>query len=337
MKNTIFKKLASLLSPSSARRSKRYQPEGLGDLNLENRQVLSTTASQLPAHKLVRAQSTTAPQHSPLSVIVKNLNEEFYRVSTSFADGLGTTPDQMVGKTDYDYYPADLAAKYQADDRKVIASRRIWKIVETNIIDGVPETVTVIKTPIFLGYGPGAGLPVGIKIVSRVDKNQTAEPYSKPISPPLIPNAPARWIILSPKVSSAQPLLNATVKDGSEVVYRVNQNFANGLNMAPAEIVGKTDYDLYPADLASKYQANDYMVIASRQKWQFVEHNIQDNKLIEVSVFKTPLFKKQGVGYGLSAGIKIVFTSTKGQNNPDTEKPVSSAFPVGPATIPVVY
>ncbi|MCY2934833.1 MAG: PAS domain-containing protein [Planctomycetota bacterium] len=333
---TIFKRHAGVASTASVKKVRRFQPGNPGQLNLENRLVLSAAVSQLPAHKMIRSQSATGVQSS-IAVIVKDLNEAFYRVSDSFASGLGTTPDQIVGKTDYDFYPPEMAAKYQADDRMVIESRRTWKIVEQNLIDGVPETVTVIKTPIFLGFGPGAGLPVGIKIVSRVDKNQSAQPSEQPISPPSpIPLAPPRWVILNPPVHPGQAILNASVKDGNEVIYRVNQNLANGIQMTPAQLAGKTDYDLYPADLAAKYQANDRMVIASRQKWRFVEHNIQDNKLVEVSVIKTPLFKKQGIGYGLSGGIKVVFTVTNIQNPSDSQQPISLAFPVAPATIPAI-
>jgi hypothetical protein len=131
--------------------------------SLEGRVALSGVSAGVAAHQ-------GAEHASPfgLSVIVKNINSVFVRVNQHFAQGLGVTPAQVVGKTDYNFYPASLAAKYIADDQSVLASRKPRLIVEPNLIDGVIETVVTKKIPLIIKSGPARGTETGLLILSRV-------------------------------------------------------------------------------------------------------------------------------------------------------------------------
>jgi PAS domain-containing protein len=129
---------------------------------LERRDLLSLTSSAVAE---VRDLGVKVPDHG-VRVIIKNINSVFERVNRTFAEGLGTTPQAIVGKNDYDFYPASLAASYVADDQSVLASGKPRMIRELNLVDGQIVNVITEKVPIFITSGPAKGLEGGLLIVS---------------------------------------------------------------------------------------------------------------------------------------------------------------------------
>jgi len=69
-------------------------------------------------------------------------------VNENFARDLNITPDEMAGKTDYDFWPRELADKYQADDKRIRESGKIEDIEEVYIQDGEERVVHTIKVPV---------------------------------------------------------------------------------------------------------------------------------------------------------------------------------------------
>jgi PAS domain S-box-containing protein len=102
-------------------------------------------------HSLVES----LPQH----IIRKDLNERFTFANQKFCQLLGRTLEEVRGRTDFDFYPAELAAKYQADDRHVIKSGRVFETVEANQSPGGEKRyVNVIKSPIHDARGRIIGI-----------------------------------------------------------------------------------------------------------------------------------------------------------------------------------
>jgi len=104
---------------------------------------------------------------------LKDVEGRFLAVNKAFADACGQdSPEALVGKTDFDVWPAELAEAYRADDASVIAAGR-QKAVEETIV-GVDETrwFETYKSPVF---GPN-GSVVGTTGVARdVTKRKLAE------------------------------------------------------------------------------------------------------------------------------------------------------------------
>jgi len=96
--------------------------------------------------------------HLPQNMFRKDLSERFTFANQRFCQLLGKPLDQIIGKTDWDFYPADLAAKYQKDDQEVIRTGRIFETVEENVApDGGTIYVHVVKTPIHDANGKVLG------------------------------------------------------------------------------------------------------------------------------------------------------------------------------------
>lgn len=79
-----------------------------------------------------------------------------------------------------------------------------------------------------------------------------------------------------------------------------NQQFCKTIGRPLEEIVGKTDYDLFPPEFASKYQRDDRQVLMNGKTLTTVEeHQPPDRPKIFVQVVKTPLRDAYGQVIGL--------------------------------------
>jgi PAS domain S-box-containing protein len=94
----------------------------------------------------------------PLNVFRKDLQSRFTFGNKLFCQTLGKPREEFIGKTDFDFYPAELAEKYRLDDRRVIEQREILNEVEEHYKpDGEKIYVQVLKTPVYDSRGEVIG------------------------------------------------------------------------------------------------------------------------------------------------------------------------------------
>jgi PAS domain S-box-containing protein len=84
----------------------------------------------------------------PLCVARKNLDGEFVFVNRALRHLFGKSLEEIVGRTDYDFSPSDLADKYQQDDRRVIETGEQLDFVETIELGEQTRHIHTLKTPI---------------------------------------------------------------------------------------------------------------------------------------------------------------------------------------------
>ena len=97
-------------------------------------------------------------ENIPQRVFYKDLQSRFLAVNQHFADDLGISPQSVIGKTDYDFYPRDLADKYRADDQRLMSSGQMESYDEPHVHDGQRITVHTIKTPVRDAAGEVIGI-----------------------------------------------------------------------------------------------------------------------------------------------------------------------------------
>jgi PAS domain S-box-containing protein len=84
----------------------------------------------------------------------------------------------------------------------------------------------------------------------------------------------------------------------------VNQRYCNEFKRPASDILGKTDFDLHPADLAEKYRQDDRAVMTSGQTVEMIEeHAPLYGERTYVQVFKSPVYDARGQ----VTGIQIAF------------------------------
>lgn len=89
--------------------------------------------------------------NSPFLVWLKDEKSRYLAVNRPFAESCGhLSVDEIVGKTDLDLWPRDLAVAYQADDQAMMASGRPQIIEEPAEIHGKRVWVETYKSPVSL-------------------------------------------------------------------------------------------------------------------------------------------------------------------------------------------
>jgi diguanylate cyclase (GGDEF)-like protein/PAS domain S-box-containing protein len=121
---------------------------------------------------------------------------------------------------------------------------------------------------------------------------------------------------ISEALRQQQAILNnipniAWLKDREGKYVAVNDPFSSALGMAPDDLVGKSDSDIYPPELAVKYEKDFKDVMATGTR-TYIEESIVDceGKTRYVEKIKTPIFNDAGVVIGI-IGIAHDVTSRK--------------------------
>ena len=81
---------------------------------------------------------------------LKDAEGRFIHVNEPLSRSCGVPAEELIGKTDIDVWPQDLAIQYQRDDAEVIRTRQC-KRIEEPLVDGEDgeRVVETIKTPVF--------------------------------------------------------------------------------------------------------------------------------------------------------------------------------------------
>ncbi|MBI1764108.1 MAG: PAS domain S-box protein [Acidobacteria bacterium] len=90
----------------------------------------------------------------PLNIFLKNRAGRFTAVNRGFYNAVERTPAEVIGYTDLDLFPAELAEKYQQDDRLVMETGEVInRIEEFQKPDGAVIYVEVRKSPVYDAHG----------------------------------------------------------------------------------------------------------------------------------------------------------------------------------------
>jgi len=129
----------------------RVRAESQRDASLEalarERNLLRTLIDNLPDH-----------------IYVKDMESRFLAGNAAVAHMMGAaTPDDLLGKTDFDFYPHELAAEFHADERAVLESGQPQLNKEEPCVDpeGVAHRILTTRVPLRDAQGNIVGL-VGI-------------------------------------------------------------------------------------------------------------------------------------------------------------------------------
>jgi PAS domain S-box-containing protein len=85
---------------------------------------------------------------------LKNRESTYIAVNEAFGKACGLKPEEIIGLTDFDIWPADLAEKYREDDNRVIKCGERKRVEEPVVVkDGREIWADTIKTPIYSDNG----------------------------------------------------------------------------------------------------------------------------------------------------------------------------------------
>jgi PAS domain S-box-containing protein len=87
-------------------------------------------------------------ENIPQKIFFKDKDSVYVSCNRNYARDLKIEDEEILGRTDYDFYPKKLADKYRADDRRVIESGQMESIEERYVQDGQDMIVQTLKSPV---------------------------------------------------------------------------------------------------------------------------------------------------------------------------------------------
>ncbi len=94
----------------------------------------------------------------PQKIFYKDLNSVYIYCNENYAKDLGILPEQIIGKTDFDFYPIELAEKYRSDDQWIISKGEIQHLQEDYIAKCKKCLIRTIKSPVRNDAGEIVGI-----------------------------------------------------------------------------------------------------------------------------------------------------------------------------------
>ena len=202
---------------------------------------------------------------------------------------VGLTLEEVIGKTDYDFFPKELAEKYRHDDMLVERTGQVFSGVEDNVSGGETRHFEVRKAPIRLETGEVIGTQVMFWDVSAYKQAVAALDRERQLLNALLANTPDCIYF----------------KDQRGRFVRMSRAQARLLGINdPSDAVGKTDFDFFNLEHATQAEADEKQVMETGRSLVGKEEEIGENTW--VSTTKAPLRDYRGnvVGtFGISRDI----------------------------------
>ena len=243
----------------------------------------------------------TVIDNLPDNIFVKDAEGRYIISNSAFARFLvgSMSEEEVVGKTVFDFYPKELAEEYDADDQKVFQTGQPVGKPDQRTVTLMGDEVwqQVFKTPLRDSTGKIIGL-VGIE--RDVTEKKRAEET----------------------LEEERNLLRTVIDNVPDTIYVKDANYCyTACNIAqvrsvgletPDEVIGKTDFDIYPQDMAAEYRENDEGVIQTGQLLLNRPERAQGSAGDEVWYLSTkvPLKERSGKIVGL-VGISRDITELK--------------------------
>ncbi len=96
----------------------------------------------------------------PFCILRKDLLGRFTFANQAFCADLGRPREQVIGLTDLDCYPEELAEKYRRDDARVIETGQVHEGEEVHLTAGSKRHVKVLKAPLLDARRRAVGVQV---------------------------------------------------------------------------------------------------------------------------------------------------------------------------------
>jgi len=195
----------------------------------------------------------TLIDHMPDLIYAKDTQSRFVLSNrANFTDAGFASEEEILGKTDFDFFPEPLARVYFDDEQEVIRSGQpvINKEEQHRGAEGATLWMSTTKVPLFDNAGTAIGV-VGIsRDITDRKRYEQALMHEQALLMALLDNIPD----------------SIYFKNVESRYVRVSRGWARRRHLAdPRDAVGKNDFDFFPAGLAQRFFDDEKRIIASGQ------------------------------------------------------------------------
>jgi PAS domain S-box-containing protein len=190
---------------------------------------------------------TTLMENIPDSVYFKDQQNRFILVNKAKADHAHVTPEEMIGKTDFEFKPENQAKAIADDDDMIMNTGKsiVNKIEEFTDASGTTKWMSVTKIPRYNKHNKiigTMGISRDITWLKQIEK-ESAE----------------RLELLQTLMDTIPD--SVYFKDGKNKFILVNKAKAHHWKVEPDEMIGKTDFEFLPHDEAQKAFNDDKHIL----------------------------------------------------------------------------
>lgn len=213
----------------------------------------------------------------PSFIYVKDLELKFIMVNTAYENFVQKNSDFIIGKTDFDLFPEEIARKMAELDKEVIAGNKPRFGIEEYIPlpDGKYAWTIANKLPFYDEQGTLRGL-IGITFDISEQKEMSLQLETMLDSLPY----------------------EAWLKDLDGRFLFVNKLLAKSLNKNKKDILGKTAMEFFPEEFAKEFIESDQKIINTKKPEYFQQlSGTRENPVLH-EVYKTPIINDAGVVIG---------------------------------------
>jgi two-component system, sensor histidine kinase and response regulator len=223
----------------------------------------------------------------PQNILRKDVQGRFTFANKKFCHSVGKPLSEILGKTDFDFFPRELALKYQRDDARVMSSLENLDTVEAHVTPtGEKLFVHVIKTPLYDSLGRVVGIQGIFWDVTQRKKIEEQLAYERDLLRALLDNIPDRIYF----------------KDVHSRFIRCSASMVKRLGAKQVEdVVGKTDFDFHPRELAQEFFEDEQRIILTGQPLiNKLERQVDTGgNDIWATVTKVPIYNQNGAVTGI--------------------------------------
>jgi len=185
----------------------------------------------------------------PDFIYFKDEKNRFVRVNKTSAEDRGVTPEDFIGKTDFDIFTEEAAKKCFADDDRVMKTGKtiINSIEKITYLNGMERWFSATKVPRYDEKGKIIGT---IGITRDITEGKLAEDSIK--------NAKDELQMIMDSVPAIIFYKNTEGK-----IIRTNKAMADLLKLPIRDIIGKTSEEIFPMEQAENMIKDDLEIIIS--------------------------------------------------------------------------
>ena len=215
----------------------------------------------------------------PLILIRKDREGLFTFANNRACKNFGKPQEEIIGKTDFDFFPAESAKLSQASDREVFESRETIEYPPFLHPDGEGERFfQSIKTPVLDSQGRITGVQIVLWDVHEIKLAERALRDSEALYRSLVDALP----------------LGLVRKDKEGHFTFGNRTFCETWNLSSDRVAGMTDFDISPTEIAAKYQSDDQHVIKTGETIHVTEKGPEEDNPTFVDTIKSPVYDANG-------------------------------------------
>ena len=249
----------------------------------------------------------------PDAIYFKDTESRYIRINRTLATWYGLkTPEEAVGKTDASFFSPEFARTSDEAEQEILKTGIPRVDVEEKLVwpDGRLIYTSTTRLPLRDSSGAVLGTfgifrDIGPNLQAKKEIRRANALYSS-----LVDNLPQNFFR----------------KDIEGRVTFANREYCRTIGKTLKDLIGKTDFDLFPEHLARKYREDDARVLQTGQALDVVEaHKPPGKDPIFVRVVKTPVYDSEQ----RAVGVQGIFWEVPGKSPaaPAKKKAAKAAKP----------